>query len=295
MSAVDADSVSLATKVRANEWRIGFVLIRSGRLKTEDVVPIIERQRQTGQRFGAAAIDLGILRENDIRFALAQQFDYPYAIAGESKFCKSVVAAYEPHSATAESLRALRSQLTLRWCCSDGASTKALAVVSPDRGCGRSWLAANLAVTFSQLGKATVLVDGDLRHSTQHRLFGLENRQGLSEILCARALPGAVLKRNKVLPNLSVITAGATPPNPQEVIARDEFAELLNTLRVAAEIVIIDTPADSEAKDGQIIAKYAGGALLMAKRNASKAAQLSDCISSLRATGTDLLLSVLVD
>jgi protein-tyrosine kinase len=293
MNAVDADAATLAAKTRADEWRIGFILMRSGRLKKEDVVKVVQRQRETGERFGAAAMELGFASENDIRFALAKQFDYPYVSPGESKFSRDLVAAYEPHSARAESLRALRSQIMPRWF--DDVSRKALAVVGPDRGCGRSWLAANLAITFSQLGKITVLIDGDLRHPVQHQLFGLENQQGLSEILSARLLPRTILKRNKVLPNLAIITAGTLPPNPQEIVARPEFGALVESLSSAADVVIVDTPADIEAKDGQIIAKQSGGALLVARRNTSRAAQISDCVANLRAMGTTMLLSVLVD
>jgi len=296
MSVVDStDRARPISATRTDEWRIGFILMRSGRLKKEDVVRIITRQRETGQRFGTAAIELGLLHESDIRRALAQQFDYPYATVGSSKFSHKLIAAYEPHSAAAESLRALRSQLMLRWFEPDQIMRETLAIVGPDRNAGRSWLAANLAITFSQLGKNTVLVDADLRHSSQHELFGLSNQPGLSEILCSRALPGAVLEKNKVMPNLAIIPAGTTPPNPQEMIARPEFVELLHSLRTAADVIIVDTPADSEAKDGQIIAKHTGAALLIAKRGQSRTKVLSNCVSHLRATGTNLLMSVLVD
>jgi len=295
MNAAGNDREILQEGRPVDEWRIGFILIRSGRLKKEDVVKIIQLQRQNGMRFGDAAIELGVLAEGDIRFALARQFDYPYVTHGESKISKDVVAAYQPDSAAAESLRALRSQLMVRWFDSDQGLHKALAIAGPDRGVGRSWLAANLAVTFSQLGKNTVLVDGDLRNSIQHKFFGLDNREGLSEILCGRTLVSEALRRNQILPNLALITAGATPPNPQEVIARDGFRLLLESLRATADVIIVDTPADSQATDGQIIIKHTGGAMIMARRHLSRVRSLNSYISALRATGAALPVSVLVD
>jgi protein-tyrosine kinase len=296
MSAVDrTDHARPVAPTRIEEWRIGFILMRAGRLKKEDVVRIIARQRETGQRFGAAAVDLGLLGQNDIRFALAQQFDYPYATAGDSKFSQKLIAAYEPHSATAESFRALRSELMIRWFEPDQAMRESLAIVGPDRGSGRSWLAANLAITFAQLGKNTVLIDADLRHSAQHELFGLASQPGLSEILCGRAVPMAVLERNKVMPNLAIVPAGTTPPNPQEVLARTEFVELMDSLRKVADVIIVDTPADNEAKDCQIIAKCTRAAMLIAKRKRSRTKEISRCAAGLHATGTKLLMSVLVD
>jgi protein-tyrosine kinase len=295
MSVVN-DEVSRVTGKRpVEEWRIGFILIRSKRLRKEEVVRIVELQRQRGILFGDAAIQLGLLNEDDVRFALAQQFDFPFVSRSESNISKDIVAAYEPQSASGEAIRGLRSQLMTHWYDSGHLGRKALAIVGIDRGVGRSWIAANLAVAFSQLGKNTVLIDGDLRNPTQHHLFGLDNQQGLSEILCGRGSATAAVKRNEVLPKLAVITSGTKPPNPQEVIARDEFAELLEQLQSMADVILIDSPADSQGSDGQLLAKRAGGAVLVAKRRQTRVASLNNYVSTITATGASLVLNVLVD
>jgi chain length determinant protein tyrosine kinase EpsG len=277
-----------------NEWRIGFILVRSGRLKKDDVPRVIQMQRQNGLRFGDAAIALGVIGEGDVRFALAHQFDYPYVTHDDSKLSRQLVAAYQPASSEAEQLRGLRSQLILRWFDVNDARRRAIAIAGPDRHIGRSRLAANLAVTFSQLGKKTVLIDGDLRRSTQHELFGLSNRHGLSEVLSGRIVLSAAVQRTQALPNLAVLTAGAKPPNPQEMLSRGGFATLMDSLRGSADVVIVDTPAYSETSDSQIIAKTTIGALVMAKKGLSRANMLLGCVGGLKAAGADLLLSVLV-
>lgn len=254
------------------ERSIGAILVDAGRLKAGDAESIIKAQREQGLRFGDAAVKLGLLTEGDIQFALSRQFDYPYLQPGESKVSKKLVAAYDPFSPEVESLRALRSQLMLRWF-DTAAERKALAIVSPEHRDGRSWIAANLAVVFSQLGERTLLIDADLRLPTQHQLFGLENQSGLSSVLAGRGGPELV-QRVPALLNLSVLTSGPTPPNPQELIARPLLGQLLQQFAGAFDVILIDTPAGAESADGQTLAVRSSGALMVSRRNVSRIAPL---------------------
>src|SRR2546427_7885621 len=230
---------SLALK--ATERRLGAVLVHAGRLQPQDVEHILQLQRQKGLRFGDAGKEVGVLTQADIEFALARQFDHPYLRRGESKVSEEVVAAYEPFSTQVEALRAVRAQLMLRWLDSEPAS-KALAILSAAREEGRSFIAANLAVVFAQLGARTLLIDADLRQPCLHRLFGLDNRAGLSAVLSRRAAAFEVLQRVAPLPNLSVLPAGAPPPRPQDLLARPMFAQLLPQLPAPADLLLPDCP-----------------------------------------------------
>ena len=109
----------------------------------------------------------------------------------------------------------------LRWFDTDPAH-KALAIISGERREGRSYIAANLAVVFSQLGEHTLLIDADMRNPSQHKLFGLDNGGGLSAVLSGRGRPVTV-KHVPGLPDLWVLPAGAPPPNPLELLARPQF------------------------------------------------------------------------
>ena len=86
----------------------------------------------------------------------------------------------------AESFRAIRSQIMMRLF-NEGQERRAIAVVSPDSGDGKTFFAANLAVTLAQLGGRTLLVDADMRGPRQHAVFGVDNSAGLSGILSGRA------------------------------------------------------------------------------------------------------------
>ena len=272
---------------------IGAILVDTGRLSTENAERILWLQIEQGKRFGDTAIELGLLTEDDIRFALSRQFNNLYLPEGDSSLSYDLVAAYKPFSPAVEKLRALRSQLILRWFDAE-AQRNALAIVSPGEEEGRSFIAANLAIVFSQLGKRTLLVDANLRTPRQHELFKLGNRAGLSSMLAGRVGIEAVARVPSLL-GLSVLPAGAVPPNPQELLGRAGFAELMQSLVREFDMVIIDTPAASQYAETQIIAARASAALIVARKNRSSMPEIIELTRSLQQTGATTLGSVLND
>ena len=288
-------SVGAAERGRepAHDRSFGAILIDSGRLKPEDAERVLRAQKEHGLRFGEAAVRLGLLKDEDIQFALSRQFDYPYLLPGDKRVSEELVAAYRPFSPQVEALRALRSQLMLRWFTGDP-GRKALAIVGTERGEGRSYLAANLAVVFSQLGERTLLIDADLRHPRQHALFKLDNRGGLSALLAGRADEGAV-KAVEGFVGLSVLTAGATPPNPQELLGRASFPPLIERALREHDVILVDTPAAECGADAETIAARARAALLVARRNHSRVPALQALSASLAGVNTAVVGAVMND
>jgi receptor protein-tyrosine kinase len=275
---------------------IGDILVAAGRLSAADAARILEHQQQDKLQFGDSALALGILTREDIDFALSQQFDYAYLTDQDTSLSPELVAAYKPFSRVGEDLRAVRSQLMLRWF-NTGPAHKVLAVVSPDALEGRSFIAANLAIVFAQQGEHTLLIDGDLRASPtrgQHALFKLGKSAGLSGILAGRAGLEAI-QPVPGLPGLSVLPAGAVPPNPQELLGRTAFGELLQTASQQFDVVIIDTPAGGDYADAEIIASRAGAAVLVARKNKSLVPQATLLARRLQDSGVALVGSVLND
>lgn len=273
--------------------RIGAILVGAGTLTPQEVERILAAQRENGRRFGESARALGLLEQADIDFALSRQFDYPYLRRGESKVSQDLVAAYDPASPKVEALRALRSELMLHWF-DDDAAHKALAIVSEARGEGRSYIAANLAVVLSQLGGRTLLIDADLRNPSQHALFGLENRVGLSALLSGRAGSEAV----RPVPgfgSLSVLPAGVAPPNPQELLARPTFGVLLERLTPHVDFILLDTPPATESADAQTVAARAGAALFVVRKNSSRLWRLHAVAESVAKARTAVVGAVLND
>ena len=270
---------------------IGAILVEQGRLNAQDVDDIQRFASAHGVRFGEAAVQMKRISEHDIESALAQQYNYPVlARGGVGGVADDVIAAHQPQSEAVEPLRALRSQLILRWF--NSATRKVFAVTSAERGEGRSWLAANLATMFAQLGERTLLIDADMRHPRQHRLFNIDNSVGLSALLTGRA--GREIAR-RIHPQLRlyVLPAGIIPPNPQELLARPVFEVILDHFAGQFSLVIIDTPAVSETADAQILAANAGNAIMVARRNQTRQSKLAAAMEILADTGVNVIGSVL--
>lgn len=270
---------------------IGALLMDAGRITPEAAERILKLQKERNLRFGEAAIELGLLTENDIQHALSRQFEYPYLMPGDTSVSQEVVAAFKPFSHAVERLRALRSQLMLRSLNPD-VEDRSLAIVSPENGEGRSYIAANLAVVFSQLGERTLLIDADLRRPRQHQLFCLGNQAGLSAVLSGRAEPESVISRIPNLLGLSVLPAGAVPPNPQELLSRPAFSKLLEYSRQYYDVVLIDTPAGHTA-DAETVATRAGAALAISRRNITSSQRLQELVVAIRRSGTPVVGAVL--
>ncbi len=273
-----------------NQKNIGSLLLDSGKITAPQAEQVLKLQKEEGLRFGEAAVRLGLVSEEDIRQMLARQFDYPYLLPGEGGLSNELVAAYAPFSPQVENLRALRIQLMLRWL-DQTDSTNAIVIVSPGRGEGRSWLAANLAVVFSQMGEHTLLVDADLRNPRQHRLFGVDNRQGLAPLLANR-LEESPLARVPDFRDLTVLPAGPVPPNPQELLCCSTFGQLMHKWVNEFDVVLIDTPAATVSADAQAIAARTGGALLIGRQHHTRLAELAGMHEQLAVVGAKVIGSV---
>lgn len=271
---------------------IGPMLVDRGKLTFAQAEQVVHLQKQTGARFGEAAVQLGLVGEEEVLLALAEQYDYPRLRSGESRVSEEIVAAYQPHLPQAESLRALRTQLSMRWFTGDRSGNRVLAIVGMERRAGRSYLAANLAVAFSQLGERTLLLDADMRHGRQHQIFQAENDRGLSTYLAGRSKSANVLRVDDIA-GLSILTAGPLPPNPQELLGREDFPRLLNELANTFSVIIIDTPAATEYADAQRIAACAGGSAIVARQDVSRISEVSWLRHSLGEIGVAVVGAVL--
>lgn len=265
---------------------IGRLLLDSGKISAKDAARIVDLQNRKNLRFGQAAVKLGLVTKHDILHALATQFDYSTLVPGESGLSAELIAAYTPFTPQAEKLRELRSQLMLRWF--DG-GPRALALVAAEAGEGVSYLAANLAVAFSQLGERTLLIDANLRESRQHSIFDISNGPGLSEFLANRAPIESTIIEIDQLAGLAVLPAGAMPPNPSELLARPAFGALLARAYENWGVVIIDTAPAEAGSDFQTVAARARGALLITRQHQGRVRDIMRVRDMLTTAGTKLL------
>ena len=200
-----------------------------------------------------------------------------------------LILAHDADNPRSEKIRALRTELLLLSEASSGANT--IALLSASAGEGRSQLAAELAISFSQLGRRTLLVDADLRQPKQHVLFGSTNENGLGE---------AIARNQKAwfhpvdgLPQLSLLTSGSTPPNPLELLSDGRFSRVLQDWRKAFEFVILDTPPVKDYADGLAIATLAGRVIVLSRGQHTSFSETRDLLRRLASTQSQILGAVI--
>lgn len=271
-----APSDSTDARPVVHDRQIGDIIRDLRNLTPDQVERIAKHQREKGLRFGEAAVALGFASTDDVLFALAQQFHYPYAPDAQKKLNPELVMLNRPFSAEAEAFRGIRSQVMLR-VFDEREPRRALAVVSPDSGDGKTYFAANLAVSLAQLGGRTLVVDADLRGPRLHEVFGVDGRAGLSGILSGRA-EAKVIQMAHGMSNLFVLPVGIVPPNPVELVERPAFSLLMRELTSKFDHVIVDTPAAKYGSDAYVIGVRCGAVVVLARKNQSRAAELQDLV-----------------
>lgn len=274
------------TSVQTQDKPIGDIIAETNNLSPEQVKQILEFQKNTGQKFGEAAVALGFAKREDVLWALSQQFHYPYA-ENIKTVNSELVAATNPFDAPAEFFREIRSQL-LPTVFKNDDPKPALAVCSPNTGDGKSYFAANLAIAFSQLGGRTLLLDADVRSPRQHEIFGLPNEHtnnGLSGVLAGRAQSN-VIRPIDALSSLYIMPVGVVPPNPLELVQKPTFDILLNELVRKFDYVIVDTPAAEHGADARVIAAKCGAAIALCRQGKTSAKALQSLVKSLKSSGT---------
>lgn len=259
---------------------IGDFLREARGLTAAQIEQILAYQKQHRVAFGEAAVALKLVSRDDVLWALSQQFHYPYAPASAaSDLNPELVTALDPFDEASEMFRDIRAQLLMGVLAPD-LPRRALAVLSPNIGDGKTFFAANLAVAFSQLGGRTLLIDGDMRTPRQHTLFGVQARAGLSGILAGRT-DDDVIHELSNLPGLYLLPAGTVPPNPLELVQRASFALLVKEVCSKFDHVVIDSPAASHGADARVLAATSGAALLIGRRDRSRMASVGTLVQQL--------------
>lgn len=172
-----------------------------------------------------------------------------------------------------EQFRALRSHLYLQRL--EG-TLKSILISSGTPGEGKSFVAANLAVSLaSSNDRRVLLIDGDLRKPTLHKLLGapsgpglaeyLEGNAGLTEIMQVPQQRSKSSGLNQKLPNLTFIGAGASPDTSLEIAGNHRVEELVGRLRAHFDWILLDSPPVLAVADAVDLAHAADGVLLVAR------------------------------
>ncbi len=158
---------------------------------------------------------------------------------------------------------------------------------------GKSNTAINLAITLAEDGKRVVIVDCDLRKPSLNRYLKLGHSfKGVTDVLTGSAQVEEALIQFEDL-GIYVMTAGAVPPNPSEMLSAKPMEELVETLKSSFDYVILDTPPASVVTDAAILGRYADGAILCVRSNFAPKETVQLAKERLTAVGVRILGVVL--
>ncbi|MBQ5399568.1 MAG: CpsD/CapB family tyrosine-protein kinase [Ruminococcus sp.] len=160
---------------------------------------------------------------------------------------------------------------------------KAFAVTSYAKGDGKSTVAANLAISFSKMGKKVILIDCDLRRPNLHNILKLENKAGFSDMVGRMVVFDDVVHRD-VLPCLDVLTSGTIPPNPSELICSPEVTRFVERLNREYDYIIFDSPPIGVVADALLLKEHIAGYLLVTRERKTTHGDIERLLQNIKLT-----------
>ncbi len=173
-------------------------------------------------------------------------------------------------------------------------SKKVVVVSSALPNEGKSTTCGNLAITMAQTSARVMLIDGDLRKPTQHKFFEVDNVKGLSNLLVGFDSVADSVKRN-VVKNVDLVTAGALPPNPSELLGSENMEIFLKKMEEYYDYILIDSPPVNVVTDAVVLSKHAAGILMIARSMNTTIEDLDNALSVIKTANGNVLGVVVSD
>jgi capsular exopolysaccharide synthesis family protein len=165
-------------------------------------------------------------------------------------------------------------------------SLGAIVVTSTLPGEGKTTTSSNLAVVMAQAGFSVILVDGDFRRPSLHKVFGIQRNRGLGNLILANNTEAEVLIETNV-PNLRLLCSGPTPPNPSELLGSTAMDRVMRRLKELSDVLIIDTPPIGAVTDATVLGANADGVILVVERGRTPVEAIKRSLETLRKVGID--------
>ncbi|MBQ3418076.1 MAG: CpsD/CapB family tyrosine-protein kinase [Ruminococcus sp.] len=204
--------------------------------------------------------------------------------ADTSEKSKNVISA-DSKFAIVEGYKIARTNLVFTLTACDN---NAVAITSWSKGEGKSTATVNIAISFAKMGKKVLLIDADLRRPNVHNLLKIGNESGVSEIIGHLSDFESSVHRN-VIANLDVLTSGAIPPNPSELLASSAFEQLIVDLKEEYDYVILDTPPLGVVADTLLLKEYVAGYVLVVREKITTHGDIERSLQNLRLADSKVL------
>lgn len=207
------------------------------------------------------------------------------------KIKRELITQRDPKSPVSEVFRTLRTNIQFM---NANKKLKTLLITSTFPSEGKSWVASNLAVTFAQAGNKVILIDADMRKGRQYTIFGVSPRPGLSNYLSGMDVPEGqepditkYLQKTEI-ENLLIMTAGNIPPNPSELLVSPQMNKLLEDLKQACDIIIIDGTPCELVTDSVILSRIVDSTVVVTAHKETKKDNLERVIKNIQNVGGHL-------
>ena len=192
--------------------------------------------------------------------------------------------------ASREAFKALRTNVMF-----SGAEIKVIVITSADAGDGKSTVSAELAKSFAESGKRTLLIDADMRKSVMLKRNNKTNEiSGLSEVLSGQSSKDDVIFSTQD-ENFDVMFTGHFPPNPVELLGNDRLKSLFAELKGIYDYVIVDSPPLGLVIDAAVIAAAADAAIMVLSSGKTRRKEAAEVLNQLKKSGTKILGAILND
>ena len=202
---------------------------------------------------------LGMTVYASIPFSKEQATLHQQMLSRSSKI--SVLAHIDPTSMAIESLRSLRTSLQFSML---DAKNNIVVITGPTPGLGKSFVSVNFATVLGLTGKKVLLVDADLRKGHLNQYLGFDRKNGFSDLVAGSCSMETALHKN-VMANVDFISTGSLPPNPSELLLKENTKTLLEQFSETYDYVLIDTPPILAVSDTMILAPFAGAVFMVAR------------------------------
>ena len=231
-------------------------------------------------------------KQPDKRFTVDRRpAEAPGVPSVDKKLHKNLVSLKKPQSYEAEQFKILRNNILFPV---EGEVPRSLLITSSLQGEGKSFVAANLAVSIAMnVDQHVLLIDCDLRKPDLHRIFGLGDVPGLSDYLAEHRSLATLLQRTNV-ERLSLLPGGPVPPNPSELMSSERMAGMLDEVkhRYQDRLIVIDSPPPGMAAETSYLARQVDGILLVVQYGKTPREDVEDLMDMV---GTEKILGTVVN
>lgn len=196
----------------------------------------------------------------------------------------------QPQTKAAEAVRLIRTNVLFA---SSEGKTMSLAITSAGQDEGRTTIAVNLGVTMAQAGLSVVVIDGDLRNPSLHKILDVSNERGLTTLLTQPNRVWSYATVKTMVRNLSLIPSGPLPQNPADLLSLDRLPHLLEEIEESFDVVIIDTPPALTVSDSLAVAAHVDGVILVCQADKTRRHALRAAAAALRQGDVQIIGAVL--